>query len=354
MEKGWDFQYFVLKKKQLQEELEKTTDLEKKEQIEEDIEICDNLMLTLLCSEGETIYSKITTKSFVEEIYQQGFSYPIPSAEEKRIEKITLSLAKLPKLKIEQDNTHITASDSIELVGDFLKDKFGDKHYQLFKKVFVDHQNYVLLDREDELSNVTYLDGEIFVRIAESKNMEMLSSIAHEAGHVYRIANSNYKTLIHSYGEYESFFYEFNLLLWLIENGIYQQEATNQFLRQFDILEKVSYMRYLIQHYQLNNIKEPAEFTKTINELHIKKGLHVRKNQDLFNIYSTAMYMDLQTYLNSFMATLNNINDVSKYEEMVKCIKPGNDDTIKAKVLNKNKGEYDSYLKYRNILRNSK
>lgn len=352
MEKGWNYEYLVARKQQLEEKLEKTTDAKKQKQIKEDIETCNYLTLMLLFFEGETLYEKVTMEYFVKEMYDQQFSYPISSNDLKEIEKIALSFSQLPKLKINQNNLHLSSNEAIEIVGDFIKDKFGDTHYKLFKKVFVNNRGYILFDKESELSSVTYLDGEIFVRITKEEGMKMLASIAHEAGHIYRIENSKHKIVTNSYGEYESFFYEFNFLLWLRKNNIYSQEATTHFLQQFDTLEKVSYMRYLIRNYELNQIKEPSDFTETIHNLHVKKNLHIRKNQDLFTIYSTAMYMDLQTYFNSFMAVLHHIDDLEKYEQVIKNIKTGNDDSIKVKILNKNKGQYESYLKYRTILQN--
>ncbi len=352
MKTGWDYEYFAFKKRNLQEQLEKTENIKQRKKIEEDIDLCDYLTTILLFSTGETIDSDITMKQFVEEIYQQDFSYPIPVVEQEKIDEITLSFLKLPKLKIERAITSISATDSIQIVGDFIKDQFHEKHYQLYKDIFMDHSHYVLFDPNTDLSNVVSLDGEMLVRIKKSNDMEMLSSIAHEMGHLYRMSNNSQMIFTNFYREYESFFYEFHLLLWLIQNHIYRKEATNRFLQLFDIVEKVSYMRYCIQNYQLNQIASSKQFTEKINQFHLRRDLHFRKNQDLFDLYITALGMDFQTYFHSFMAVLNHMDDFDRYEQVIKGIKNRNESTIQAKILTKNKNSYQSYVEYRSMLQN--
>ena len=350
MKTGWNFEYLELKKRELQDKLEKVENIKQKKQIEEEIDLCDYLSIILLFSEGQTITSDITMKQFVEEIYQQAFSYPIPVIEQEKIENFALSFLKLPKLKIERAIPSISSTDSIRIVGDFIKDQFHEKHYQLYKNVFMDHSNYVLFDQNTNLSSAISLDGEMFVRIKQSNDMEMLSSIAHEMGHLYRMSNNSHMILTNSYREYESFFYEFHFLLWLIKNHIYSKEAANYFLQLFDILEKVSYMRYCIQNYQLNQIASSKQFTKEINKLHLRRDLHFKKNQDLFDLYITALDMDLQTYFHSFMAVMNHMDDFDQYEQVIKEIKNRNESTIQAKILTKNKNSYQSYVEYRRML----
>lgn len=353
MEKGWNYEYLKFKKIELQTRLEKIENLEQRHQIEEDIDMCDYLTTILLFSEGEIIDSNITVKDFVDEIYQQDFSYPMLVDEQKKIETMALSFLNLPRLKIGPINHYISLADSIQIVGDFVKDQFHDKHYQLFQDIFVNRNTgYILFDSNAELSDVTLLDGEMFVRIQKSNNIKMLSSIAHEMGHLYRISNNSHPILTNFYHEYESFFYELHLLLWLIQNNIYSKDAANYFLQLFDLLEKVSYIRYCIQTYQLNQIASSKQFIEEINKLHLKRDLHIRKNKDFFNWYITTMDMDLQTYLYSFMAVLNHMDDFDCYEQVVKAIKNHNEDILKSKILTKNKDEYQSYLKYRDMVQN--
>lgn len=354
MEKGWNYEYFAYKKKELIERLETSTDFEKREQIKQEIDFCDYLYMTLLFSTGKTFYAPVTMKDFVNDMYEREFSYKIPLEEQENMERCALSFSKLPRLKIEQINTHITVDDSIEIIGDFLKEKFSDEHYHLFKDLFVNNKDYILFDKSSELTFVALLDKETFVKLGKSEDIKMLCSIAHEAGHIYRMVNNNENLLKNSYQEYESFFYEFNLLLWLKENNIYKKEATNHFLHLFNTMEKLLYMRYLIKNYQLNQIQETTLFTEKIKSLHVREDFNLKSDQEFFDTYSTAMNIDLPTYFNSFMAVLNNIDDFDKYEQVVRNIKTGNESEIKEKVLNKNKGEYESYLRYRNFLQDSK
>lgn len=349
MEKGWNYEYLVQKKMQLYERLQKIEDSREKVLQEQEITLCNYLLSIILFSERDSFDEKVTMKDFVEDMYGQDFLYQIPSIELERIEQTALSLSKLPKLKIAKDDTYITVNDAIEIISDFLNDKFGNEHFKIFKDLFVNNSNYVFFTKTSSLSYVTGLDSEIFVHIQQSEDIKMLATIAHEFGHIYRMIKNDNKLLVNSYREYESFFNEFNILLWLIKNDIYSQEATNYFLSLFDKMEKVLYMRYLIRNYKLNQIEQPDRFTEMINKLNVKKSFNIRRNQDLFDIYSTAMDMDLRTYFNSFMAVLNNINDYKKYELVISEIKDENENDIK-KVLRRSKVEYESYLKYRNLL----
>lgn len=150
------------------------------------------------------------------------------------------------------------------------------------------------------------------------------------------------------------FFCEFNLLLWLIKNNIYSKEAISQFLYLFDTMEQILLMRNFIIEYKLNKINNPIKYREVLNKLQLKKQLNIKSDQDFFDIYSTAIDIDLLTYFNSFMAAINNIDDFDKYEQIIRNIQTGNEDDIGVKVLNKNKGEYDSYLQYRNFLQSQK
>lgn len=352
MEKGWNYEYFTFKRNQLEERLRNTNDLKKRKELEEDIILCTYLTTILLFSNDEIIDDKLTFKTFVEEMYGQDFLYKITVSDLKRIKEITLSLSKLPRVNTESYKTHIHDKESIEIVGDFIKDKFDDDHYQSYRNIII--SEYTLFDKTSGLSSVTYLDGDIFLRIKKTEDIEMLSSIAHEFGHIYRLLNNRNKIVENSYKEYESFFCEFNFLLWLIKNNIYSKEAVNHFLYLFDTMEKILFMRSFITENQLNQISDSAEYRETINHLHLKKKLHIRKDQDFFNIYTTAINIDLLTYFNSFMAAIHNIDDFDKYEQIVKKIRSGNENDIGIKILSKNQGEYNSYLKYRNYLQNQK
>lgn len=352
MEKGWNCEYIVYKKSQLEERVAKINEVSKRKELEEEIELCDYLLMMLLFSNGETIYDELTMEDFIEDMYEQDFVYTIPSNKLDRIKQVTLSLLNLPRLNVEQYKTHIDSKESIEIVGAFLKDKFGDRHYQLYKKTIA--SDYVLFDKGATLPWVACIDGEPFLRMSKTDDIKMLSALGHEFGHVYRILNNSNKTIENSYCEIESFFCEFNLLLWLIKNNIYSKEAVAHFLYLFDTMEQILLMRNFIIEYQLNKINDSTKFREAIDQFQIKERLNIRNDQDLFDIYSTAIDIDLLTYFSSFMAAINNIDDFDKYEQVIRNIQTGNADDIRVKVLNKNKGEYDSYLKYRNFLQNYK
>lgn len=352
MEKGWNCEYIVYKKQQLEERVAKINEVSKRKELEEEMELCDYLLMMLLFSNGETIYDDLTMEDFIEDMYEQDFVYTIPSNKLDRIKQITLSLLNLPRLNVEQYKTHIAPKESIEIVGNFLKDKFGDSHYQLYKKTIA--SNYVLFDKGVTLPFVACIDGEPFLRISKTDDIKMLSALVHEFGHVYRILNNSNKKIENSYCEIESFFCEFNLLLWLIKNNIYSKEAASHFLYLFNTMEQILLMRNFIIEYKLNKINKPIKYREVLNKLQLKKQLNINSDQDFFDIYSTAIDIDLLTYFNSFMATINNIDDFDKYDYVIRNIQTGNEDDISVKVLNKNKGEYDSYLKYRIFLQSYK
>lgn len=347
MKNGWNYEYLQFKKQQLEKRLNETKDLVKRKALEEDIELVCFLSLILLFSNGEVLYTKVTMDTFVSKIYEQDFLHKIPASELKRIVQTTLSLLELPRLNIEELKTHISFEESIEIVGEFIKEKFGDKVYKLYKSAMI--SDYVLFDSGSALSDVICLDGEFFLRIAKTEDIRMLSAIGHEFGHIYRILNNN-NIISNYYREYESFFCEFNLLLWLMKNNIYSKESANHFLYLFDLMEKILIMRNFIIEYQLNKINDSIKFSKTINQFQIKERLNIRSDQDFFNVYSTTIDTDLLTYYNSFMGAINNIDDFDKYDQVIRNIKSDNEDYIKTKILNQNKGEYDSYLRYRKFL----
>lgn len=347
MEKGWNYEYIEFKRQQLEKRLNETEDLAKRKKLEEEIELASYLSLILLFSNGEEIDTKVTMDTFVAEIYEQDFLHKIPENELERIRQTTLSLLELPRLNIKKMKTHISCEESIEIVGEFTKEKFGDKVYQLYKDAML--SDYILFYRDSGLSSVICLDGEFFVRIAKTEDIKMLSAIGHEFGHLYRLSNNN-NTITNYYREYESLFYEFNLLLWLMENNIYSKEAANHFLCLFNTIEQILIMRTFIIEYQLNKINDSTKFREVINQFQIKKRLNVSSNKDFFDTYSTAINIDLLTYFNSFMAVINNLDDFEKYNQVIQNIESDNEDYIKAKILNHNQGEYSSYLKYRKFL----
>lgn len=353
MKKGWNHEYFLYKIQQLKENLEIETDLKKKQKIEENIEVFELLGVTLLMSNGEIFDDELNFSEFVEEMYKEDFEYKIPKKELIVIDEMLSSLKKIPRLNVKKCNTHITLDDSIKIVGDYIKDKFDNNHYRLYEKTI--NGDYILFDKNDEPSSVTYLDGEFFLKIAKTFDIEMMSAIAHESGHIYRIVNNNNGNIDNYYKEYESFFYELNLLMWLIKNNIYKVEAINRFLTLFDTIEKNLIMRDFICRYKLNRINNPTEYRKVINELHIKKELHIRKDQDFFDMYSFALSTDILAYFNSFLAVLDNLDNFDKYEKLIRIINNKNEKDIRKKVLCKNRNqEFDSYMRYRNILQNQK
>ena len=353
MKKGWDSEYLIKMKEKTEKKIILAKSKDEEDRLKEDIDVYDMLMLTLLFSDAISIEEKISIKQFLEYIEGSTFEYKLSKEDEEKICKYGLEFAKLKKIKTKFKNEHISKDESISIVGDFIKSKFNSKHYDGFNSVF--NGNYVLFDssNDGDLAYTVSVDNEIFVRIPMTEDIKMLSSIGHEAGHAFRMMN-NINTIYSNYfGEYESFFYELNLLSWLIKNNIYKDEAINYFLYIFKLIEQVLYMRYLIGNYRLNEITKVNDFEIIVSKLKIKERLNLSDNQELFNYFITTLDMDIRSYFYSFLAVLNSMekeNSLQIYENVVRSIDNENEEYILRTILGGSALDINQYTNYRNIL----
>lgn len=352
MQKGWNIEYLTKKKQELQDRLRNETNENAKIDLEEWIQMCDFLSIDLLFSTGEVYEERFTINDFMSCIENSKFLYNLTEKENQKLNDIAPFFIKLPPLPREEKMQYISKDDSIEIVGDFIKNKFGDRYYKSFYDAFINNKEYVLFNKTADMSSVTFIDGEAFTQISEKEDMVMTSGIAHEAGHIYNMKNL---TVIPnpSYSEYESFFYELNFLMWCIKNNIYKDDAVKVFSSHYTLLERILYMRYLISNHKLNEITDGKEFKEKIKELNTKKIMHIKTNKELYDVFLNTLEYNIKLYFNSFKAVLNNLetpNALDTYEKVLNSLEDDNEEYIKRTILNNGVGEKESYLKYRNML----
>ena len=345
MEKGWNNEYLISKKENL---INKRNIFNKKD-IDEDLELTELLMLKLLFSDGKVIENDITFKKFFEYIKGCKCINKLNSKDLDKMFKFASFFSKLPVLEISEKREKISVDDSINILKDYFKDRFEKRHYDVFKNSFIKNKEYVLYDKNSDLSKVIFTDNEIFTLISKTEDIKMLSSMAHETGHIYKILNTK-KYFQSCFGEYESFFFELNLLIWLIKNNIYKEDATNYFLSLFKLMEQIVKMRCFIEKYKTNKIDDINELKKLLKQLDIKNSLNLKDNEELYNLYITTLNLDIKKYFYSFISVLNNLegpNSIETYENVINNLDK-KENFIKKRILS-NQNEIKSYIKYRNL-----
>lgn len=355
--KGWNEEYLRRKIEEHEFLIENSKNDIIKKQYEEQLFSYQLLYTALICNDGKITYPEVSTEDFLEEFNEEE-----PTTYDQSIEFELNSISKqfisMPRLQMQEYKQVIKREDIFELIEEFIKSTFGLKSYLIYEKYFLKNMDYVLFNNLDDDSSLTTIDEkEHFIKVPSSNDINMLAKTSHEIGHLTRRIINPVLCGNNFLNEFESYSYEIGILLWMIKNHFYEDDAKNYLINAMDLVEKLTMARYYNIRYKLNKMQSAKNFDKTISNLDLIRKIGVNKKQDLFDLIGTSLdhFFPIPTFLISFLCVINNINDhdfLHHYESVINSICKENADVTLKRLKRNNVSNLDNYKKFRDYFQN--
>ncbi len=342
--KGWNLDYLSKKIEKCREEPSSL----------EDLEVYQLLLCTLLFQEGEVEEEEVDLSSSLELLSGLSNPYHYSSSVQRNCSSIARQMLGFDGISPSSCSSKISHEEALSLVGDFIQSEFGVSHLKVYQEFFLHRSEYVLFDRISDLSAVTITkEGERFIQIRDTRDVDMVSKIAHEAGHVYRSWIYSYPEKEHILGEFESFSYELRLLQWMMKQHLYEEDATNCFLQSMRLLENLTILSYLDRCYHFHLMKSPSKLEERVQQLGLLSRTKESSLSSLLDYLYSVLQMNHPTYLYSYLAVLQQWDVPSyleNYEWIVRNLDKKKPSSILQKVCRDPITNLTSYEKKRKIL----
>ncbi len=351
MQKGFNEEY-VEEKMNYYENLAKENPV-----YEDELLLYQLLYATLIFQEGEVTHSEVTIEEFLEAYNETNNLFPIKNRITKGVQrKITGIILNLDYLDKQVISDIIPRDDSFHFVGDYIKEIFGNEHYDIYKKHVLENRDYILFDKHNTNARIiSTMDGEYFLKLMSSNNIDFTSSLVHECGHLVKRVLYGEPLRMSFLSELEAFSYELGLLLWMIKNNIYKEEAEKRFINLMELLESLTKARYYDNLYSLHTIKDPHKFYERVTDNHILEKINVSSFDDLFNLIGTVVEINYSAYLLSFLTALEIFqkpNFIERYNYVLQNLETTSDSRILKVIGLNNITNLNAYSKVRKKLKN--
>lgn len=352
--KGWSYDYLVEKMQEWDRLIESDTNEEEKKKSEEIRDLYSLLACTVLFQDGEVVEEEKDVRSCLEEINGLSNFFNYPSSVNRTLSKISKKILAMEGIPAVSYSRTVDHEEALSIVGDFIKSEFGLRHFRVYQESFLENRDYLLFDKINDLSAVTIVSTEEkFIQISDTRDIRMVSKVAHEAGHIYRSSVNSYQEKENILGEFESFSYELRLLDWMQKNHIYEEEARTCFLENMRFLENLMIVRYLNQINHFHRMKSPETFEKRIQDLEILPRMKDTSVIDFFDYLYTVLISNYPTYLYSFLATIGQLEEKDyreKYQYVIEHLGKEKPQQLLRKVLGVEPTDLTTYQKYRSYL----
>lgn len=327
------------------------------EKYEEELLMFQLLYATLIFQEGEIIHNEVSIEEFLEAYRDTNNLFPIKNRITRGlVRKVNMNILKLDSLNKQTIEEKIDIDDSFRFVGEFIKEIFGDEHFNIYKKYVLENKNYILFDKHNTNARIIpTLEGEYFLILLSSANIDFSATLAHECGHLVKRVLYNEPSRISFLSELESFSYELKLLLWMIKNNIYKEEAKKRFTNLMELLESLTKARYYDNLYSLHTIKSANKFYKRITDKKILENVNASSLDDLFNLIGTSIEINYNAYLLSFLTTLEILQKpdfIERYNYILQNLETTSDSRILKIIGLDNICSLNSYNKVRERFKN--
>lgn len=327
------------------------------EAYEDELLIYQLLYATLIFQEGEVTHNDVSIEEFLEAYNYTNNLFPIKNRITRGIvRKVTTNMLKLDSLNKQTTCDNIAINDSFKFVGEFIKEVFGNEHFNIYKKYVFENGNYILFDKHNTNARIiSTIDGEYFLKLLSSSNIDFSSTLAHECGHLVKRVLYGEPSRISFLSELESFSYELGLLFWMIKNNIYKEEAKKRLINLMELLESLTKARYYDNLYSLHTIKDPYKFYERVTDNHILEKVNVSTLDDLFNLIGTSIEINYNAYLLSFLTALEIFKSskfINQYTNILQNLETISDSRILKGIGLNNIANLSTYSKVRERIKN--
>lgn len=351
MQKGFNEEY-------VEEKMNYYENIAKEDPVYEDeLLLYQLLYATLIFQEGEVTHNEVTIEEFLDAYNYTNNLFPIKNRITKRVQRIiTERILNLDNLDKQVINDFIPREDSFTFVGEYIKEIFGNEHFDIYKKHVLENRDYILFDKHNTNARIiSTMDGEYFLKLMSSNNIDFTSSLAHECGHLVKRVLYGETLRMSFLSELESFSYELGLLLWMIKNNIYKEGAKKRFINLMELIEGLAKARYYDNLYSLHTIKNPHKFYERVTNNNILEKVNVNSFDDLFNLIGTSIEINYNAYLLSFLTTLEILQKpdfIERYNHILQNLETTSDSRILKIIGLDNICSLNSYNKVRERFKN--
>lgn len=246
------------------------------------------------------------------------------------ISKMLAKLCPSKKREFNCSTINVSDDDSVNIVSDMVKCKFGNKHFNAFKSFFLECPNRIEFSPYYS-SFMTLIHGERYVVVQDSDNISKIVNLGHEAGHVSAsLLSKNYDIYANSVlSEVESTFYELLLYDFLIEENIYKKDAITSMVADCDVLERDGLIINIALNNAFSKIKDVKGFNKLAHELNLFNSLNSSGSKDLLQLI-LDIYNDGFVYIYSRLVAIefyykyknasNPFSIIDQFDEFVNCV----------------------------------
>lgn len=279
-------------------------------------------------------------------------TYPHSKIDNKHFKNICTQITNIENATKHDYLEKISIEESLRIIHEFIGCDFGKENQQLFKDFFIKNQDYLLFTN-DNSGQTVQIDDEIYVSVNKNNNISMTSTIAHEAGHAYRLMkNNNDITYRNTLLEYESFSYEIRLLNWMIKNNIYQKDATYYLLSIIQSIENTAIAKYFNDRYRFYNMNE-YELEEKMNDLNLLKITGEDNTNKIYEYILAAKSSDILTYSFSLLRVINDLenpNYLENYKKVIPNLEKINSQKNQKEIFKKDITDLSFYKEYKKTL----
>lgn len=280
------------------------------------------------------------------------YAYPHSKKDNNDFKKISEQMIIIDNSTKHKYLEEISIEESLKIINEFIGYNFGKENQQLFKDFFIKNQDYLLFTCENSDQTIQ-INDEIYVAVNKNNNIHMTSTLAHEAGHVYRLMkNNNNITYKNTLLEFESFSYEIRLLNWMIQNNVYQKDATNYLLNIMQSVENTAIAKYLNDKYKFYNMTED-ELEEKIKDLNLLEITGEDNTNKFYEYVMSSKSSDILTYTFSLLRVINDLenhNYLENYRKVISTLGNLNQQTAQEEIFKKDITDLSFYKEYKKIL----
>ena len=263
------------------------------------------LYATLIFQDGVVTHHEVSTEEFLDGYNDTNNLFPLKNRLLKGVvRKITDKVRTLDHLETQEFKEVIDKEDSFLLVGEFIKDTFGKEYYDIYHRLILHNRDYILFDKHNMADITTTLTGEYFIKLPSTSDIEFTSDLAHETGHLIKRVIYGNPVRVSFLSELESFSFELGMLLWMIKQNVYSEDAKIRITNMMALIESLTIARYYDNLYSLHTIKYSDVFNEYVEKENILAKVNVSKYDDLFNLLANTIETNFVSYLLSFLSSI--------------------------------------------------
>lgn len=306
---SWDFNYLMNLQNSYKVKLLNSNSDEEKQIFNDVIDQLSIMMYTIITSEGVVINEKIRHQFLLDSFREQKSVEDYSALTDSLISDTLPLIAELEPIRNIKYKSNIEMDECIEVLGDAIKEVFGDKHYQIYLDYIKNRSGVIQLSNvvDSAYTTTIHVDDhdEHFMLLPRTNNFHMFSDFIHEVGHLYRMVNNEYNPLLDDkLYEFEAYYYQVKILEYFIENNIYVKESIVALLEIFKSIERVAVLIDADKKFDLHSNFNIGNFKDLCAKIDLYDRANIPNTLNLLEYLSYVYSRNILNYIYSVLAVI--------------------------------------------------